>query len=195
MRQIYSSLLLLLFFSCGSINTEFRLQKSSLNSLKKALCLNENNCFLMDSDSSLTNIKLYYLNSNLKHKQLVDSVEFTPYKSIIHSFKSQKNNSYVILWETEYEYVPVILAYYIEDGKLLKMGELNISLPCQSCESFEYPINDIQIQQKNNDIEISFLKDVNPREKDNIQWKTYKPGALRLCFNRLGKNFKTCIIP
>lgn len=195
MGRIYFSLLLLLFVSCSPINTQFRLQKSFPVSLKKAVCLNEGNCFCIDSDSSLTNLKLYYPDVKCEHKQLIDSVAFTPYKSTIHSFKAQKNNGYVILWETEYEYFPSLMAYYIEEGRLEKMGELNISLPCQSCESFEYPINDIQIQQKNNDIEISFLKDVNHKEKDNSEWKTYKPGALKFYFNKLSKKFKMYIVP
>ena len=45
------------------------------------------------------------------------------YGSTLNSFKFQKDNSYIILWKIEMEFVPLFYAYYIEDGKLIKIGE------------------------------------------------------------------------
>jgi hypothetical protein len=132
---------------------------------------------------------MYYAAVN-ESKEFIDSVEFSPYKSRIYSFESQKESVYVVLWEIKYEYFPILIAYYVADGKLVRMGELNISLPCQSCEGFEYPIKDIQIIEKKDRIEISFLKSVNYREIDTQQWKEYKQGTLMFYFNILSKEFK-----
>ena len=116
-------------------------------------------------------LMMYYPDAKCEKKKLVDTVEFSPYESKIHSFKSQKNNTYVVLWEIEYEYFPVILAYYIVEGKLVRIGELEISLPCQSCESFEYPIKDIKY-------------------KENNEWKLFKTGDLKYRFNIETKELK-----
>jgi len=187
--RVYFILLLLPFFSCGQTHSRFNLQKSFLINLKESICIKENNCFYFSNDSSISYLEMYYVAEN-KSKMLIDSVEFSPYKSRIHSFKSQKENVYVVLWETEYEYFPVIIAYYVAEGKLVRMGELKISLPCQYCESFEYPIKDIQMLQEKDKIEISFLKNVNYKKIDTLQWKEYKPGTLKFYFNILSKEFK-----
>ncbi len=187
--RVYFILLLLPFVSCGQTHSRFNLQKSFLINPKESICIIENNCFYFSNDSSVSYLEMYYVAEN-KSKKLIDSVEFSPYKSRIHSFISQKENVYVVLWETEYEYFPVIIAYYVAEGKLVRMGELKISLPCQSCESFEYPIKDIQMLQEKDKIEISFLKNVNYRKIDTQQWKEYKPGTLKFYFNILSKEFK-----
>lgn len=182
-------LLLLPFVSCGQTNSEFKLQDSFLIKQNEPICINEKNCFYFTCDSGFSYLKMYYITGD-EHKKLIDSVEFSPYKSRIHSFKSQKDNSYVILWETEYEYFPVIIAYYVSEDELVKIGQLEISLPCVSCESFEYPIKDIQVFKKNEEIEISFLKDVRYKAKDTEQWKEYKSESLKFYFNILNKEFK-----
>lgn len=182
-------LLLLPFFSCGQSNSELKLQNSFPIKQKEPICINEKNCFYFTSNSDVSYLKMYYLDED-KQKKLIDSVEFSPYKSRIHSFKSQKDNSYFILWETEYEYLPVIIAYYVSEDELVKIGQLEISLPCISCESFEYPIKDIQVFKKNEEIEISFLKNVRYKAKDTEQWKEYKSESLKFYFNILNKEFK-----
>ena len=188
MVRIYFILLLLPFASCGQANFEFKLQNSFLVDLKTPVCINKNDCFCFSSDSNVFYLMMYYPDANCEKKKLVDTVEFSPYESTIHSFKSQKNNTYVVLWEIEYEYFPVILAYYIVEGKLVRIGELEISLPCQSCESFEYPIKDIKILQAKDEIEISFLKDI--KYKENNEWKLFKAGDLKYSFNIKTKKLK-----
>ena len=183
MIRIYIILSLLPLFSCGQTNFMFKLEKSYPVSLDKAVCISVTDCFCLSSYSNIYNLMIYYSDEECETKRLIDTVEFSPYNSTIHSFKSKKNNSYVVLLETEYEYIPLIQAYYITEGKLAKIGELKISLPCQSCESFEYPIKEIQILQENEEIEISFLKDVNYKDKDSSEWKLSKAGALKYSFN------------
>jgi len=190
MLRLYFIFFLLPFASCGQTNSAFKLQNSSSVDLKVPICITKNDCFCFSSDSNLYYLMMYYSDAKCENKKLIDSVEFSPYNSTIHSLKSQKNNSYVVLWETKYEYIPVIQAYYIAEGKLVRMGELEVSLPCQSCESFEYPIKDIQILQKKQEIEISFLKDVNYKEKDSSEWKLSKAGVLKYYFNTVSGRFR-----
>ncbi len=190
MTRVYIILLLLPLVSCGQSNLEFELLNSFPINLKEPVCINTRDCFYFSSDSNLYYLVMSYSDVQCEKKKLIDSVDFSPYSSKIHVFKLQKNNTYVVLWETEYEYLSILIAYYLEAGRIFRMGELEISLPCQSCESMEYPIKDIRIQEKKNEIEISFLKEVNYKEKNSSQWNTYKPGVLKFHFNKLSKEFK-----
>jgi hypothetical protein len=171
------------FFSCKQSNSKFKLQHSFQVGPQKSICISTKDCFCFSADSNLYHLIMYYSNVKCENKKLIDSVEFSPYKSTLHSFKSQNGSSFIILWETEYEYYPLIQAYYITGGKLVKIGKLDISLPCQSCESFEYPIKDIQILQKGKDFEFSFLENVNYKPEDNTDWQLYKSGSLKIIFN------------
>jgi hypothetical protein len=184
MMRLYFILLMLAFVSCGRhSNSEFKLQNSFQIKLQNQICINTKDCFYFNTDSSLYQLFMYYSNAEWEKKKLIDTVDFSPYKSKIHSFQSLNNESYVVLWETEYEIYPLIYAYYITEGEIVKIGELLISLPCQSCESFEYPIKDIRILQNGKEIEISFLKDVNYKPKNSIDWQLYKAGVLKCIFN------------
>jgi hypothetical protein len=108
----------------------------------------------------------------------------------MHVFKAQRNDSYFILWETLYEYYPAILAYYVSDGKLTKVGEMNISLPCDSCEKLEYPLSEVEIVQINQKIVISFLREVNYRENDSEDWVVFSSGTLKYYFNIANNEFE-----
>ncbi len=188
--RVYFILLLIPFVSCVQIYSIFYLQNSFIISLKDSICVNEKNCFCFISDSSASYLEMYYVAEN-NSKKLIDSVEYTPYKSMIHLFKLQKENVYVVLWETEYEIFPLIYAYYITEREIVKIGELLISLPCQSCESFDYPIKDIRILKNGIDIEISFSKDVNYKPKDSTEWQLFEAGALKYIFNTETNELKT----
>lgn len=176
-------MLILAFVSCGHTRSEFKLQNSFQIRLQNPVHINTKDCFYFSMDSSLYQLFMYYTNAELEKKKLIDSVEFSPYKSMLYSFKSHIFNSYIVLWETEYEFYPLIYAYYITEGEIIKIGELLISLPCQSCESFEYPIKSIKIIQNGNEIEISFLEDVNYKPKNSTVWQLYKAGVLKCIFN------------
>ena len=182
--RAYIVLLMLVFFSCGGYsNSEFKMQNSFEIKLQNQICINTKDCFYFSADSSLYQLFMYYSNAEWETKKLIDTVDFSPYKSKIYSFQSLNKESYVVLWETEYEIHPIIYAYYITEGKIVKIGELIISLPCQSCESLEYPIKDIRILQNGKYIEISFLKDVNFKPKNSTDWQLYKAGVLKCIFN------------
>ncbi len=181
--KIYFILCLLPFISCGQVHTEFNLQNSFPVTLEESVCINADDCFCFSSDSNVSYLMMHYPDVKCEKKNLVDTVDFSPYKSMIHSFKSQKKNTYVVLWETEYEYFPVIIAYYIAAGKLVRMGELKISLHCQSCESLDYLIKYIQIFQEKDEIEISFVKDLKYKENDDSEWQLFKAGTLKYRFN------------
>jgi len=189
MRE-YFLLLLSAFVSCGQSNPEFKLQNSFLINPQKSVCINTKDCFCFSADSSLHHLIMYYSNTECEKKKLIDTVDFSPYKSTLHCFQSQNDDAYVVLWETEYEYYPLINAYFIAEGKLVKIGALPISLPCQSCESFEYPIKKIQVLQKGKEIEISFLEDVNFKPKNAAGWQLYKAGVLKFLFNTETNGFR-----
>jgi hypothetical protein len=190
MIRIYFILLSLPFVTWGQANHEFKLQNSFPTNLKTTVCISKNDCFCFSNDSSLFYLVIHYSDTKCKNKEFIDTVEFTPYKSTVHSFKSQKKNSYVVLWETEYEHIPVIQAYYIEGRRLAKIGKLEISLPCESCESLNYPVKYIRITQEKEEIEISFLKDVNYRTEGDNAWSLYKAGNLKYRFNTETKLLK-----
>jgi hypothetical protein len=181
---------LLLLITCAHTNSYFRLEQAISTNFKKEICIAENVCFSFNADTDFINLLMYY---SAERKTAVDSVEYSPYKSTIYIFKSRNDSSYIVLWETEYEYVPILKAYYIAEGNLFTLGELNISLPCQFCESFEYPIKDIQIVQNQEEIEFSFLSNVACRDNDEEEWQIYKAGCLKYCFNIVNKNFKKLV--
>lgn len=181
--KTYFILFLLHLFACAQPTDKFKLIGSFPVSKKSPICINEKNCFCFRNDSSVYHLIMYQSNINCQQIELVDSVDFSPYKSTLHSFKSEKNNSFVIFWETEYEYFPAVLAYYFNEGKLLKIGEFQVSLPCQICESYNYPLQDIQIIQNHEDIEITFLKDINYKQGKEDKLKLFKPGSLKYSFN------------
>lgn len=189
--RLYYILLMLALVSCGGHSySDFKLRNSFQVKLQNQICIDTKDCFYFSADSSLYQLFMYYSNAEWEKKKLIDTVEFSPYKSKLHSFQSLNNKSYVVLWETEYEFYPLIYAYYITEGKIVKIGELLISLPCQSCESFEYPIKDIRILQKGKEIEISFLKDVNYKPKNSTDWQLYKAGVLKCLFNTETNNLR-----
>ena len=44
------------------------------------------------------------------------------YSLMLYNFKSEKDDSYVVLWKIELEHLPAFNAYYIKDGILMKIG-------------------------------------------------------------------------
>lgn len=183
MKNIWIILFFIAFASCGQVHSEFKLQNSYQVSTKSPVCINAKNCFYFQSDDYLNYLIIHYSDVKSAHKVLLDSIEFSPYASTLHSFKSKIDSSYVVLWETKYEYFPIILAYYLKGGKVVKIGELEISLPCNGCESFEYPIKEILITQTNKEIEFSFLKDVNFWNQEINERQIFKPGTFKYQFN------------
>ena len=180
----YFILCLFSFVSCSELDSKFEIQNSfSLNN-ESDICISTEDCFSCISDSNLFyKIMHYSYGGSEEKKQIVDTVEFTPYFSTLHSFKSQKNNSYVVLWKIESEFIPIFNAYYIKDGVLMKLGEFKVYLPCESCDVFDYSIENIQIRQRNKEIEFLFLKDLYYMDRNIDAWTLYKARALMLHFN------------
>ena len=180
MKRIYSILFWLALVSCGHDYSEFKLQNSVQIKQQNQVCINIKECFYFSADSSLNQLFMYYSKAEGGKMKLIDSVDFSPYKSTIHSFPSQNKDSYIVLWETEYEYEPLIYAYYITRGTNIKMGELSISLACQSCESVLYPMEDIRIIKEGEEIEFSFLKDVYYRAGSGAVRQLYKARGVNM---------------
>jgi hypothetical protein len=112
------------------------------------------------------------------------------YGSILNIFKNEKDNSYVVIWKIDGEFVPAFYLYFIKDGKLKKIGEWEIiELPGEIFPDYlDYAVNDIYISKKNDEIEFSFLKDVkfivfreNFRYSDD--WGIFEADKLKISFN------------
>ena len=183
MARVYFLLFLLPFISCININSEFELQESFSVSLENSICINAKDCFFCVSDSSLFYETMYYSQGGSENNQKIDAVEFIHYSSTLYSFKSQKSSSYVVLWKIEREFTPIFNAYYINEGKLMKIGELGIYMPCDTCDTFDYSIQDIRIFQRDKEIMLSFLKDIYYMDKSTNIWTLYDTETLKLSFN------------
>ena len=193
MKIIFLSTLLLQFslIYCQS-KYDFKLNKSVEVDLNKSICLNSNNCFYFKTDRGLHHLLLYHSNSGSKRNALmiVDTVDFTDYTSIVHSFSSDNNKrEFVVLWETEFESYSYILAYYLIGNQLFKIGELKILLSCQTCEYFGYPIKSIGIRKVNDGIEFLFLKDLNYRISESEE-KMFKTGTFKYQYDIGQKKLK-----
>lgn len=166
----------------GQSTFKFKFQNSYQISNLKSINIITKKFFLL-SDNNLNYFSLHYYSSRDRKKKLIDRVEFSPYASTLYSYKLKDNNSYIIFWETEYEYYPIVKVYYIINDRLHKIGELMISLPCKTCESFEYPLKKVKVLKKGNEIQISFLEDVNCKLKESSKWKFFKKGAVTYLYN------------
>jgi hypothetical protein len=160
MAKVCFLLFLLPFISCINTNSEFKFQDSFLVSVGDSICINDKDCFFCISDDNLFYTTMYYSHEKSENKRKVDAVEFILYSSTLYNFKLQKNNSCVVLWKIEREFTPIFNAYYIYEGELMKIGEFEIYMPCKSCDIFDYSIQDIQIFQRDEEIEFSFFKDI-----------------------------------
>lgn len=199
MMKIFFLTVLLLQFSLlwAQSRYDFKLNISVQVDFNKSICLNSNNCFYFKTDRRQFYLIMYHSNSGWKRNTLkmVDTVDVTPYTSTVHSFCSDNDKKeFVILWETEYESVSYILAYYLIGNELFKIGELEISLSCPTCEYFGYPIKSIDVRKINDDIEFSFLEDLDYRISESEE-KTFKPGEFLYRYNLNQKKLKVVTNP
>ena len=173
----------------GQTKQNLKLSKSKVVSIVNPISLGSDNYFSFRTDDNYQYLMMQYSNLRCEQnipKTTVDTIDYSPYKSKLYSYVSEDRKEYVILWVTEYEYYPDIIAYYLKEHQLFKIGRLEISRPCPSCESFEYPIESIIVIKINDNIEFSFSKDVNFKLNDT-EWKLYKPGLLKYQYNILQK--------
>jgi hypothetical protein len=119
------------------------------------------------------------------------------YGSTLNSFKSTKDNSYIVFWKIEMEFAPLFYVYYIKDGKLMKIGEWEIIAPCDTCDTGDYSVEDIQIFQKDEKIEFLFLKEIRfvnfSTYYDSELWGTFETGELTIAFNLVDGTLKRVI--
>jgi len=199
MMKIFFLTVLLLQFSLLWAQTkyDFKLTKSVQFNAGKSMYLNSNNCLCFKSDNSFSYLIMYHSNYGCKRNALmiVDTVDVTPYTSKVHSFCSDNDKKeFVVLWETKYESLSYILAYYLIGNQLFKIGELKISLSCPTCEYFGYPIKSIGIRKVNDNIEFSFLKDLDYRISESEE-KTFKPGEFKYRYNISQKKLEVVTNP
>jgi len=198
MKKSFFIWFLIPFISCCQTNSEF-VYKNSVPVEWGKTCISEVDCFYLSLDSTLVfddddiydyNYSLYYSYGN-KKKQQIDSGYWSDlgYSLTLHSFMFEKNNSYVVLWESEYESYSFFTIYYLYQGMIVKIGVwgFSISRIIYGCEYCNYPVEDIRIINKDNEIEFSFVKDVDfmviTEDFDFDHWGTFDAGELTVSFN------------
>ena len=184
MKKVCYLFFLFSFVSCYQNDLEFKLQ-NSFSVEGDSNYISEKDCFYFCTDSNLFSLTMYYSYGKYGDKQMIDTMDYTDmqYGSTLNSFKSEKNNSYVVLWKIKHEFSPIFKVYYVRDGKLIKMGVLTIYTPCETCDYLDYSIEDMQIFQKNNEIKISFLKNIYYWDTEKNEGTLYDAETLILSFN------------
>ena len=205
MKNLFFILFLIPFISFCQADSEF-VFKDSISVDWGKNCISKMDCFFLNLDSTLLfndediyeyYYTLYYLCENGNKQTMATGYwEDLGYNVTLYSFQSEKNKSYVVLWKFEFEYNPYFNAYYIHNGKILKIGEWGIAVPYTeyNCEYCDYSVEDIRIYQRDNEIEFSFLKNMNfidtSVDINNYDWISYKAGELVLSFNILNESLK-----
>ena len=161
MKEIFLFLLLLV----GCILTtsfDYKLSKKKEISPNDSIIVNNVQCLLFKTDANLYTqiMSRVYIECGKKIIEKVDSVDATSYKSDIYILEAKKSKFNIIFWETQYENMPITIAYYLFQNKLIKIGEFEVSRRYNNNETYKFPINDIEIKQVNNNIEFLFLKDI-----------------------------------
>lgn len=179
----------LLHFNLVSGQTKQNLRLFGIEEIDSdnVLHLDSSKYFTFRKDKSISSLIMNYTCKN--EGKVIDTVEFSPYSSKLCKFVSDDKKRFVVLWITNYEYYPYALAYYITGDSLFKMGNLNVLKPCSSCESFEFPIEDVGMKLSCKNIDIFFLKDVLYKE-DDMEQKLYKPKSLQYQYNIHRKELK-----
>jgi hypothetical protein len=191
MKKIHIILFLIPFISYCQTDHEFKLQNVSKLGGEN-YCISKMDYFSRSIDTNDFMLTLYYSNKKYGNKECIETMDWSnlQYGSTLNCFKSEKNNSYIVLWKIDGEYSPLLYAYYIKDGKLIKIGEWGVSEPCVTCNALDYSIKDIRIYQRNDEIEFLFLKDTKfvvfkdlSKNLEHDDWGVFKAGKLIVSFN------------
>lgn len=198
MKKIFFILFFIPFISYCQSDTEFKLQNSISVEWGKN-CISQMDCFYLSLDSALTfsdddiydYYYILYYSYGKENRKTIATGDFSDlgYDITLNIFKNETNNSYVVIWKIEMEYVPSFYVCYIRDGIIMKIGEWGIAIPYieYHCEYCDYAIEDIRIHQRDNEIEFSFLKNMNfvnlSTDIYNDDWVLYKAGNLKISFN------------
>ncbi|MDR0954526.1 MAG: hypothetical protein LBM20_03995 [Rikenellaceae bacterium] len=187
MKRVCNLLFLLLLISCNEKDSEFKLQKFFSTAWDESYCVTEKDCFFFVADKDRFDLTLLYSHEN-EAKQILDSMDYADiqHSSLLYSFQSEQDRSCVVLWKIEHEFYPTFKAFYLKDGQCVKIGDWGVYKPCETCDTYDYPIEAIRIDRKNERIEISFLEDVEfvdySHDSSNDKWTTFTAGTLKLSF-------------
>jgi len=199
MKRFFFIWLFIPFISCCQTSSEYKLQNSILVEWGKN-CISEIGCFYLTLDSTLVfddddiydyYYTLYYSYRNI-NKQVVATGDWIglAYGSTLSGFKSEKENSYVVIWKVDGEFLPLFYVYYIKNDRIMKIGEWGIIEPCDNCDTGDYLVEEIRIHQRDEKLEFSFLKEMSfvvykDLSKSLIydDWGSFKAGGLIISFN------------
>ena len=128
----------------------------------------------IEPDDDLFNYILTFTSNDLI--KLTDTFEITPYGFNFRLFEIGNKRGFLLIIEVEYEFTSDYPIYFLSKNKIVKIGNLNIWLDCDSCDVLNYPLTDIILKGNQNKIEFSFLSDLllnngeeqKPYRKDEI---------------------------
>lgn len=146
----------------------------------------ENMGLITNCNSELINRFIYFSNnvSDIKSSKPIDTINCSPYGYNIRLLKSELMKDYVLIFESIEEYDSEIKLYYISNGLLFKMGDLNLQTDCKNCDSFNYPIDKIVFKSDGETITINFILPVKYKT-DKTDWKLYQPNDIELKYNKI----------
>ena len=128
--------------------------------------------FVQQCDSTFENF--YFVLSGSKN-QIIDSVEYSAYGSMIYAYNSKASKDTIIVWSIENEYYADLHLYYLNNGIVHKMGELAPLLVCKDCETVYYPISGIRLIDDKSTIKVVFELPVEFKDIKDIKGMTKKP--------------------
>jgi len=199
MKKMYLIFLFIPFISCCQSDSEFIFQNSfPVKWDEDNICISKEDCFLFTNIPNDYKMIIFYSNEKYNKKQLIDTLYWAdfPYKSTLNIYKSEKYDSYIVLWKNDYEHSPIFDVYYIKYGKLIQIGcwIINTPYPINEITDFlDYSVKNIRIRQKRNTVEFSFSKDmafIDYSKEKNDNWGSFKAGELILSFNTVDGTVK-----
>ena len=109
---------------------------------------------------------------NNNELKLTDSVELATEGFNFRLLQFYERNDYLFIIEAIYEHVSYYPVYFITQGQIKNIGNLNVRLDCNHCDAFNYPLNDLIIKGNDKRVEFSFKKDlILMNEKDFSKFK------------------------
>lgn len=184
----YISILILLFTLNVSFGQDLKpLPEIEVGEFKgNSASISMNEAITIQTDSNFYyHFVVFKKNENI---MLIDTVEITPYGFNFRLFKMADANDRLLIAEVEYEHVSEYPVYFITETGFEKVGNLNISLDCDTCDALNYPLSEIVLKGNENGIEFSFNKDLVLRYEDES--RRYGKDEVKFLFDIDKNEFK-----
>ena len=140
---------------------------------------------IRDTTSTDTYLRLWRKIDSKWNAETVDTVGYL-YNSYLYLYKSSKTSEYLIICESESEFYSNFNLYYLKDSLFSKIGDMPIQSTCNDCDDSTYPIQELKIQNRGNEILIKplvpFMYDIGDHN-----WMSFKPKEAYLIIDKKSK--------